>query len=242
MKDFSYGARAKIGLIYPAQGWVMEPEFYAMSPEGVITCTTRIRHYETNIEQLSGMGERAIDAAKTLAQAPVDVIALGCTSGSFIGGSKYDKELIEKMEESAGGVTCITTSGSVVKALKDMNVKKLAIATPYIEEVNVKAKLFLEEYGFEITKMKGLGLLYDSEIDMQSLEVIYNLAKEVDTEEADAVAILCTGTRSIPILDHLERDLGKPVISAIQATFWNALRICKVQDEIDGYGSLLKEY
>ncbi len=42
MKDFSYGARAKIGLIYPAQGWVMEPEFYAMSPEGVITCTTRV--------------------------------------------------------------------------------------------------------------------------------------------------------------------------------------------------------
>ncbi len=64
MKDFSYGARAKIGLIYPAQGWVMEPEFYAMSPEGVITCTTRVPHFETNVEQVSEIGNQAIDAAK----------------------------------------------------------------------------------------------------------------------------------------------------------------------------------
>ena len=205
MKDFSYGARAKIGLIYPAPGWVMEPEFYKMSPEGVITCTTRISLLETNTEQLSKIGEQAIEAAKLLSQAPVDVIALGCTSGSFIGGSEYDQELVQKMEQVSGGIPSVTTSGSVIAALKALNVKKIAVATPYIEEVNIKGKLFLEENGIQVVNITGLGLLYDLEIDSQSLETVYKLAKEVDTKDAEAVVILCTGIRSIPIIEHLER-------------------------------------
>lgn len=242
MKDFSYGSRAKIGLIYPAPGWVMEPEFYKMSPEGVITCTTRISLLETNVEQLSDIGRQAIESARLLSQAPVDVIALGCTSGSFIGGSNYDEELIGQMKIASGGITCITTSTAVINALQSLGVKKLAVATPYIEEVNEKGKSFLEENGFEVISITGLNLLYDSEIDNQSLETVYNLAKTVDRKEAEAVVILCTGIRSIGILEYLEEALEKPVISAIQSTFWHSLRISGVKDKIKGYGSLLEKY
>lgn len=241
MKDFSYGGRAKIGLVYPAPGWVMEAEFSKMSPEGVITCATRISLHETNEEGLSQIGNEAIKAAKLLAQAPVDIIVLGCTSGSFMGGAQYDKEVIQKMEESSG-LPCITTSSSVVDALKQLGVKKIAVATPYIEEVYMKGKSFLEESGFQVTNIKGLDLLYDRDIDSQSLERVYKLAKEVDTDDAEAVVILCTGIRSIGIIDHLEKDLKKPVISAIQASFWNSIRRSGVGEKIQGYGSLLENY
>lgn len=241
MKDFSYGGRAKIGLIYPAPGWVMEAEFNKMSPDGVITCATRISLHETNEEGLSQIGNEAIKAAKLLSQAPVDIIALGCTSGSFMGGAQYDKEVIEKMEESSG-LQCITTSSSVVDALRKLGVKKIAVATPYIEEVYMKGKAFLEESGFIVTDIKGLDLLYDRDIDSQSLERVYKLAKDVDTEDAEAVVILCTGIRSIGIIDYLEKDLNKPVISAIQATFWNSIRKSGIGDKIKGYGTLLEIY
>ena len=242
MNDFSYGARAKIGLIYPAPGWVMEPEFYEMSPQGVITCTTRISLLETNTQHLSKLGDQAIEATKLLIEAPVDVVALGCTSGSFIGGSKYDKELITKMEQASGGTPCTTTSSAVIAALQAFNAKKISVATPYIDEVNIKGRAFLENNGFEVLKLKGLGFLYDSEIDSQNLETVYKLAKEVDTKDTDVIAILCTGIRSVPILDMLEKDLGKPVISAIQATFWHSLRLSGVKEKITGYGSLLEKY
>lgn len=239
MKDFSYGARSKIGLIYPSPGWVMEPEFYAMSPDGVITCTTRISLLETNAEQLALLGDQTIEAAALLSQAPVDVIALGCTSGSFIGGCDYDRELIKEMEEASKGIPSITTSASVVAALESYGVKKVAVATPYIEEVNERGRKYLEDSGFEVTNLIGLNLRQDRDIDSQPLEIVYKLAKEVDSEDAEAVVILCTGIRSIGILEHLEKDLGKPVISAIQATFWHALRISGIKDSIKGYGSLL---
>lgn len=242
MKDFSYGSRGIIGLIYPSPGWVMEPEFYKMSPEGVITCTTRISLFETNTEQLVKIRKYAIEATELISQAPVDVIALGCTSGSFIGGMKYDLELTKEMEKVSKGVPCTTTSSSVVSALRTLGVKKIAVITPYIEEVNKRAKIFLEENNFEITKILGLGLLYDSQIDNQSLKTVYRLARDVDTNDTEAIVILCTGLRSIGILDFLERDLNKPVISAIQSTFWNCLRTCGVMDKIDSYGTLLKNF
>lgn len=242
MNDTSYGTRAKIGLIYPAPGWVMEPEFYAMSPEGVITCTTRISLLEANTEQLTKLGEQSLEAVKILTEAPVDVVVLGCTSGSFIGGAKYDKELISKMKNLSGGIPCTTTSTAVIEALKKLNVKKISVATPYINEVNIRAREFLEDHGFQVVKLKGLGLSHDSEIDRQDLETVYKLAKEVDIDDSDAVVILCTGIRSIPILDMLEKDLGKPVISANQATFWHSLRLSGVKETIKGYGGLLEKY
>ena len=54
MKDY-YGWRAKIGLIYPAEGLVMEPEFCAMAPEGVSIHTARVDLTETTVDGLSNM-------------------------------------------------------------------------------------------------------------------------------------------------------------------------------------------
>ena len=54
MKDY-YGWRAKIGLIYPTESLVMEPEFNAMTPEGVSIHTARVDLLGATIEALSDM-------------------------------------------------------------------------------------------------------------------------------------------------------------------------------------------
>lgn len=55
----------------------------------------------------------------------------------------------------------------------------------------------------------------------------------------DALVLLCTGLRTIPILEMLEKDIGKPVVSAVQATFWKCLRTIGVNGKMSGYGRLL---
>ncbi len=142
MNDFMYGSRAKIGLINPSAGWIMEPEFYAMSPTGVATYTTRISLNEVNAKELLKIEERAIEAINLITEAPVDVIAVGCTSGSFINGTEYNKQLVKKLEKAAGGIPCTTTGEAVVDGLKELNTKKVAVATPYIDEINSQAKIF----------------------------------------------------------------------------------------------------
>jgi maleate isomerase len=50
-----------------------------------------------------------------------------------------------------------------------------------------------------------------------------------------------TGLPTVAVLETLERDLGKPVISSNQASLWQALRMARVREAIAGYGRLLRD-
>jgi maleate isomerase len=65
------------------------------------------------------------------------------------------------------------------------------------------------------------------------------LVKEVDRPEAQAVVISCTNLRTVGRIETMEHDLRKPVVSAIQASFWDCLRIAGVHETVAGFGRLL---
>ena len=56
----------------------------------------------------------------------------------------------------------------------------------------------------------------------------------------DGVLIAGTGFRCVGILDALERDLQRPVVSANQASLWHCLRLSGVRTPVGGYGNLLR--
>lgn len=243
MENFEnlYGSDGKIGLIYIATSWIMEPEFNLMAPSGVITCTTRIPGEAVTKECVSKIGDRAIDATKLLAQAPLDVIALGCTSGGFIGGNQYDLEIIKKMEENSNDIPCITTSRAVVNAIKEMNLKKIVVFTPYLDEINEMCASYLNENDIQVLEIKGLNLTNDHDIDNVPFDKIKEEVRSFDNiSSCDGIFIACTGLRTIPIISVLEKELNKPVISAIQATFWNCLKLMGNDKNIHGFGSLFE--
>ena len=229
--------RAKIGLIYPAPGTAGEFEFHRMAPEGVVICTTRIPHEQTTPEYLIKMSAYIEKAAELLSQAKVDVIVFGCASGSFVKGVGYDKEIIQRIEDLVH-IPAITTSTAIIEALKATGVKKIVVATPYCDEVNQRQKLFLESHSFQIQDIKGLDIT--NPFDMASVEpgVIYKLAKDMILDTTDGVLISCTGLGIISIVEILECDIQKPVITSNQATMWAALRKVKVREEIQGLGQL----
>ncbi|NCC16977.1 MAG: Asp/Glu racemase [Clostridia bacterium] len=240
MNDLNYGEKGKIGLIYPSAGWVMEPELNEMAPEGISIQATRVPLGNTDVEGLNKLLLSIQDAAVLLSHIPTDIILLGCTSASFINGLAYEKQMIDEMERLTN-IKFTTTSTSVIKALKEMNIKKVAVATPYIDEVNIKAELYLKENNIDVCGMKGMGLITDQQIDGVKLEDVYRFCLDADCEDAEALLILCTGLRTIPIIERLERDLNKPVITAIQASMWNALRCINMKDCVKGFGSLFEK-
>lgn len=240
MNDLSYGERGKIGLIYPSAGWVMEPELNEMAPEGISIQATRVPLGNTDVEGLNQLLLQVKEAGMLLSHIPVDIILLGCTSASFINGAAYEKQMIADMEKRTN-IKFTTTSTSIIQALRVMDIKKVAVATPYIDEVNHKAALYLEESGVTVCGMKGMGLMTDSQIDDVKLDDVFQFCMEADCEDAEALLILCTGLRTIPIIERLEKVLGKPVLTAIQASMWNALRCINIEDCVKGYGSLFEK-
>jgi len=241
MKDFC-GWRARIGLIYIASSTVMEPEFYAMAPEGVSVHSTRMHLPEASVEGLTTLMEadRVEEAAALLAKGPMDVITFGGTSATFLEGLGNDIKTIERIESVSGGISGSATSTAAVRALKALGVTKLCFVGPYISEVTERGRRFFGQSGFEMTGAHGMEVRGDLDINAISLEQTYAFVKARVEPECDGVFISCTGLRAVGAIEALEQDLGKPVVSAVQATFWDALRLAGVGDHVKGFGSLFE--
>lgn len=236
-----YGWRGRIGLVLPTGNSCVEPEFNRMAPEGVSIHANRIALKNVTPEALLEMEHDAARSAEGIASVRVGVITFACTSGSFVGGAGYDDRLIKIMED-ATGVTATTTTTSVMKALASLNVSRIALATPYIDEVTKLEVDYLQAAGYEVTNWKGGGIIETADIQECEPEVSYRRAREVDSDRAEAIFISCTGFRAIDHIAKLEADLGKPVISSNQATFAESLRILGVGDVAPGFGSLFDHY
>jgi len=181
------------------------------------------------------MFEEVSRAANELREA--DVIGFGCTSGSLYRGLGYDQEIIKRMQR-VSNKPCTTVATAVVQALREMDIRKPCVATPYTDWVNQLEKKFLEESGFVVLHIGGLGLDIDK-ITNLTPDIAYRQARRVDRPGADGIFISCTGFRTVEILDILEKDLGKPVISSNQALMWALLKLADVKGPVLGFGKLL---
>lgn len=232
-----YGWRGRIGLMLPTGNSVNEPEFAKMAPDGVSVHANRIALKDVTPASLAHMEDDVARSASGLASIRLGVIAFGCTSGSFVGGKGHDERLIRLIEETTG-VAATTTSTAVVRALRLFGVERIAMATPYVDEVNALEVAYMRAHGFDVVRHAGGGITETADIQECEPSVAYRRAREVDDDRAQALFISCTGFRTIEIIEMLEADLGKPVITANQATFADALRILGVRDVRPGYGSL----
>jgi maleate isomerase len=233
-----YGWRARLGVLVPSGILATEPEYGKMTPEGVSCHYHRISFQGGGIDNLKKVEEGLEDATRIIMHVRPTAMAMTGTGVSFAGGYGYDQKMIEKMKKINGNLPTTTTSSSAIDALHRLGVKKISMAMPYIEEVALAAVKFVEESGIVVIKKKWL-----SETPAYvPREKIYGLAREVDTSESEAIFLPCTGWHTIDIIEKLEGDLKKPVISSNQATMWNLLRLANINDKIQGYGQLLSQY
>ncbi len=234
-----YGWRAKIGIIIPSLNNTMEPELNKMAPRGVAVYCTRLlleKGLPENLEKLAHDTEKAADLLKT---ADVTGILYGCTSGSLIKGVGWDQEIIGRIE-SRTGIPATTTSTAVIEAFRELKVKSVAVATPYVDEVNRIEKDFFEGHGVKVIHIQGLGYTTGQELHKESPESAYLFAKKVDRKEADCLFISCTDFAAIDVLNTLEQDLGKPVMSSNTASLWGMLKKLGIKERIDGFGEILR--
>lgn len=233
------GQRARIGILYPGAGFHPLADFRKLAPAGVAVGATGVpRHKDESAEAMIHLDEHVVEAAKIVAGSHPDVIAWICTAGSFMKGKGHDERLIREMQE-ATGVPCTTTATALMAAFRHLGIRKFAMCTPYPFDVNEIEKRFFEDNGFKVVKCDGLDLVDNNILAHLPPSVLYRLAKSVDTPDADAVFISCTGLDAMDVIAPLEEDLGKPVITSNQASFWHAFQMARIGARIDGYGTLM---
>ena len=240
-----YSQRAKLGLIVPPTNTVNEAEWSRMVPEGVTFHTHRMKlHADTT----SDAGKKALlddleQVFAMLKQARVDAIAYACTAGSMINPvNSLPDELTART-----GVKAVTTSASIIAALKTLGVTRLSVATPYADRLNEHETHFLEENGFVVDKLVGLGIGANGpheyvRIAETPIEQVAAHARAGFVPGSEALLITCTDFPTLPLIEQLETVLGVPVVTSNQATFWAMLRAAGIDDRITGLGQLLRNH
>lgn len=243
--DTTYGTRAKLGLIVPPTNTVNEAEWQTMVPEGV---TFHVARMPLHADTSSAEGKKALyldieKSTEDLAQAGLSVIAYGCTAGSMV----QPLDQLDNFMSDVSGIPCVTTAGSIVGALNALKVKKISIATPYHEALNNHEVEFLAGNGFETLQISGLGIGVAGpheyiEIARTQINKIKAHILSVDHTDAEAILVSCTDFPSLSLIPEIEEELGKPVISSNQATFWAALRAAGIKDYFHDFGILLTDH
>ena len=238
-----YGGDCRLGLIVPSLNVTIEPEFNYAAPAGVSIYATRLMMKKGTRKDLEAMAEDTEKACNMLETAKVGAILYACTTGSLIGGKKWEKELEQRMRSSVA-VPVLTTAGAVVESLREMKLSKVAVGTPYARELNDAEEKFLEENGFVVTKIKGMNIINGEDLHAKSPETSVKLAKEVNSSDAQGIFLSCTDLKTMTVLEGLERDLGKPVISSNAASLWKSMKVLKKESKLTGkilgFGSLLE--
>ena len=242
-----FGWRGRIGVLLPPGNPTVEPELSAMVPAGV---TLHFGRLETppsvgKAGEHAGMEERIrayreglAGPTSALSQVQPAVVLLAHTASSYALGYGNEQPLVDRIASLAGSPALLAAQ-AVLAALRHLGVKRLALGTPYPESISRQGKAYWESAGFEIVGYHRLENVTD--IYAENEERAYQLARRADAPDADAVLLSGTGLPTVAVLETLERDLGKPVLSSNQASLWQALRMAGVRESIAGYGRLLRE-
>lgn len=224
-EEFSGEVRNGIGIVAPFdfalddeyERWLFEetPIFFTRTPALQDTAVTVTLAQEVSSETAVGPAVSSLLAVQPAA------IGYACTSGSFVSGIEGEKHL-QQIMRNAGAPAAVTTSGALIQALQALNVKRVAIATPYNETLTAMLVAFLEEAGFYVAACGYLDM--EEDIARVGTEAVSRMAGIVDRSDAEAIFFSCTNLHTFDVIEELEAKLNKPVLSANQVTIWATLR------------------
>jgi maleate cis-trans isomerase len=177
------------------------------------------------------------EGARLLAMLSPAAIVLAHTATSYALGFDAEAELVRR-QEAATGTRFATAFGCVLAALVFLGVRRVAYATPYGADVTETGRAHLAAHGFDVVgvaRLEGVRNIYQ-----ETAERAYAVGRMADRPEAEAVFLSGTGMPTLGMLQALEDDLGKPVLSANAAMMWHALRAAGVRSPLAGYGRLFR--
>ena len=143
--------------------------------------------------------------------------------------------------ETETGLPALIAAQTVIAALRALQVRRIALATPFVPDGTGRAQRFLEANGFEVVAADGLGYTDNFAIATIDPDAVRRLVRSVDREDAEAILIPGGNMPCLSLVAELEAALGKPVVTTNAAGIWALLRLLGHTEPIAGAGLLLRD-
>jgi maleate isomerase len=237
--DHGIAERAAIGLIVLATDQTLEHECRRLLDlPGVAFYESRILNDAAiTPATLKAMEARLAEAAGLILPGlPLDVVGFGCTSASMVIGEERVFELVRSVRPE---IACTTPITAAFAAFRAQGVRRIALLTPYRDDINRFMRGYIEARGFEVPVMGS----FNEEDDRRAARIdaasIRDAALRLGgAPEVEGVFVSCTSLRLVDAVAAIEADLGKPVTSSNHALAWHCLRLAGIGDRRPGLGRL----
>jgi maleate isomerase len=243
-------AQTRIGVLTPHADVGPESEFGAMAPDGISIHAARVPF---GAYKPGGAIDRTVaddpvrafadpplvdDAAELLAAAPLHAIVYGFTSSSYMRGSADDAKLKARLETRTRGIPVVIPCAAAVTALIALGTKRLVLTNPpwFSAEMDEQGARYFQNQGFEVVHNGPAGLPSDQQAIRPSQ--LYDWVRTHTPKSAEAVFIGGNGFRAIGVIKALEETLNRPILTANQVAFWQALALSGSRVPIVGYGRI----
>jgi len=231
----------RIGLIVPPPGDHVPADAALLYGHRVDFVARSLGIAGVSPEGFAPVIDQVVERALELRRQGADAISLMGTSLSFYRGAEWTDRLRAQMVE-ATGVPCTTMSHAIVAALRAVDVRRVAVATAYVDALNERLRDYLDGQGFEVTALEGLSMTQAADIERVGPSVLIGLAERVFArdESADGIFISCGGLQTHEVIEPLERRLGVPVAASSPAGFWDVMRLAGLDPSAPGFGRLFR--
>lgn len=233
----------KIGHITPSSNTALEP-LTAMMNTGL---AHRVSHHFTRIgvRQMTLEAstaaqfdfENMVAAAKLLADAPIDAIVWNGTSASWL-GIERDVELARRIAD-ATGVPASTSTLAFFEVFRRCGFGRIGLAVPYTSDLTDQIGKVYGDNDVSVVSSACLEQSVNIDVGNNSLDTIRDVLRRADSPQADCIAVVCTNFAATPLVEEMEKELGKPIIDSIAVTFLEGCRLAGVDCRLDGWGALM---
>ncbi len=231
----------RFGLLAPSSNSTQEPEFVRVLPSNVTLHCARLSLRTIDPESTVRIVAELDCEVGKLADVAVDAIVLSATAPSTRMGKGYDQELCRRIEH-ASGKPATTAATAMMQAFNVLGVKKIALAAPWAAQTNEAVAAFIEDSGVQVVSQHAMGIVSNLEVGLLDSQTAYDLGRQADRDDADAIFLACGNWMTMDIVEQLERDTGKPVLTTNGCAIWAMLNILGGHEKVSGFGTLLENH
>lgn len=241
----------RIGQIVPSSNVTMETEIPAIFrsretilPDRFTFHSSRMRMKKVTKEELEAMDAMSLKCAQELSDAHVDVMGYACLVAIMSMGRGYHcvSEVNLHQETIANGypTPIVTSAGALVKGLKTLGAKRVALITPYMRPLTDMVVDYITNEGFEVTGSIALEIPDNLEVAAQNPMNLLEIYKRLDLTNVDVLVVsACVQMPSLEAIDLIEKEIGIPVTSAAVCTAYEMMKRLGIETKATIGGSLL---